>query len=286
MTVKTILLPLLEGNHAGTATNTALHLAQIMDAHVHAVALRQRPMIPASSFHPYAAPVIDSHFAEIEEAETTLIKKLREEFDATCTKNNRKVIECRSIDTTKASFSVVDGHMPDRLASYARTSDISVMPQTGSSANESTSNTIAELIFQSARPVLVASADGGLSMDHCVVAWDGSREAAAGLKAAQPFLSRGGKVTILTIGSEVPGAPDAHDVVLSLAAQNISATSDIRDAQSGQRDFEQCIDILQTLNATLLIMGGYSHNRWREMILGGFTQKMLKAAPCPVLIAH
>jgi nucleotide-binding universal stress UspA family protein len=33
-------------------------------------------------------------------------------------------------------------------------------------------------------------------------------------------------------------------------------------------------------------MGGYSHSRLREFILGGVTQHMLETATLPVLIAH
>jgi nucleotide-binding universal stress UspA family protein len=41
------------------------------------------------------------------------------------------------------------------------------------------------------------------------------------------------------------------------------------------------------LGGDLLIMGAYGHSRVREMVLGGVTQDMLRAAPAlPVLMAH
>jgi nucleotide-binding universal stress UspA family protein len=33
-------------------------------------------------------------------------------------------------------------------------------------------------------------------------------------------------------------------------------------------------------------MGGYGHSRLREWVFGGFTQRILRAADVPVLIAH
>ena len=33
-------------------------------------------------------------------------------------------------------------------------------------------------------------------------------------------------------------------------------------------------------------MGGYSHSRLREMILGGVTRHMLEKATLPLLLAH
>jgi nucleotide-binding universal stress UspA family protein len=38
--------------------------------------------------------------------------------------------------------------------------------------------------------------------------------------------------------------------------------------------------------ASLLVMGGYGHSRLREWIFGGFTQRVLREAEIPVLIAH
>jgi nucleotide-binding universal stress UspA family protein len=36
----------------------------------------------------------------------------------------------------------------------------------------------------------------------------------------------------------------------------------------------------------LLVMGGYGHSRLREWIFGGFTQRILRQAEIPVLMAH
>jgi len=36
----------------------------------------------------------------------------------------------------------------------------------------------------------------------------------------------------------------------------------------------------------LLVMGGYSHTRFREMIFGGVSRHILRNAPVPVLLSH
>ena len=40
------------------------------------------------------------------------------------------------------------------------------------------------------------------------------------------------------------------------------------------------------VGADLVVMGGYSHSRMREIILGGATRNMLENATVPVLMAH
>jgi nucleotide-binding universal stress UspA family protein len=40
------------------------------------------------------------------------------------------------------------------------------------------------------------------------------------------------------------------------------------------------------VGAGLLVMGGYSHSRVRELILGGVTAHVLRDAALPVLMVH
>ena len=44
--------------------------------------------------------------------------------------------------------------------------------------------------------------------------------------------------------------------------------------------------ICKELNADLLIMGGYAHSRFREMIMGGTTRTVLEEMDIPVLMSH
>ena len=40
------------------------------------------------------------------------------------------------------------------------------------------------------------------------------------------------------------------------------------------------------LGADLLVMGGYGHSRFRELLLGGVTRHIIEHAKMPVLLAH
>jgi nucleotide-binding universal stress UspA family protein len=42
----------------------------------------------------------------------------------------------------------------------------------------------------------------------------------------------------------------------------------------------------QLANADLLVMGGYGHSRFREMMVGGVTRYVLEHARMPVLFSH
>ena len=56
--------------------------------------------------------------------------------------------------------------------------------------------------------------------------------------------------------------------------------------RAGRAPVEVLLESAKSIGATLLIMGGYSHSRLREVVFGGFTQRILNGADLPVLMAH
>jgi nucleotide-binding universal stress UspA family protein len=49
---------------------------------------------------------------------------------------------------------------------------------------------------------------------------------------------------------------------------------------------EALLSIAADLDAGLLVMGGYGHARYRELLLGGVTATILRTMTLPVLLAH
>ena len=54
------------------------------------------------------------------------------------------------------------------------------------------------------------------------------------------------------------------------------------DAPVGETLLSQVADS----GADLLVMGGYGHSRWRELVMGGATRTILKSMTVPVLMSH
>ncbi len=46
------------------------------------------------------------------------------------------------------------------------------------------------------------------------------------------------------------------------------------------------LDDAKEAEADLLVMGAYSHSRWRERILGGVTKNVIEHAELPVFLTH
>ena len=63
-------------------------------------------------------------------------------------------------------------------------------------------------------------------------------------------------------------------------------TASVRRLKPGADGAAETLLMAAREQAGLLVMGGYGHSRLREWIFGGFTQRILRGAEAPVLIAH
>lgn len=133
--------------------------------------------------------------------------------------------------------------------------------------------------------MLVPEAIERVPRGPALIAWNGSREALHAVRRAMPFLKKAPEVEITIIGQTpsetIPGRRLAtwlsrHGVHSEVAAQVASRDS---IAESLRRR------VIET-GTGLVVMGAYSHSRFREYILGGVTREFLADFPVPVLTAH
>ncbi|TAJ72001.1 MAG: universal stress protein [Phenylobacterium sp.] len=177
----------------------------------------------------------------------------------------------------------------ETIARAARTRDATLVPiGPAVLADRALAETV---LFGSGRPVLVypegqeiAPAD---RFGTVAIAWDGGARAARAVADALPILRRARDVRIFIALGDKPQAVKgaAHDLVRHLSAHGVSASVDERlahDESIGHR----LADYAAATQLDLLVMGGFGHARVREFVLGGATDAMLEAPPCPVLMSH
>lgn len=142
----------------------------------------------------------------------------------------------------------------------------------------------ASLVVESRKPVLAVpeGTQGFDAADVALVAWDGSREAAAALAAAVPLLKLAAKVVLLEV----------DDGSVSMPAEEAAAYLSRRDIHAEvERDTGGPVATLLLSRAdsgayAYLVMGAFGHSRMTEAIFGGVTRRMLKESPIPILMAH
>ncbi len=148
------------------------------------------------------------------------------------------------------------------------------------------------LSLHGGRPVLLVPYAGRYQhLDrHALVAWDGSRAATRAVTDALPLLRRSQRVTLAVFNAEPlsgqHGEQPGADIALYLARHGVKVEVLQQTAPSGLDIGNALLSLAADTGADLLVMGAYGHQRWREIVLGGVTRRVLRSMTLPVLMAH
>ncbi len=183
-----------------------------------------------------------------------------------------------------ARFLDVTGRRDEVVAAHSRLSDLIVF---GDGTTGTAGGTALEAAMMSAgRPVLIAPKKAWSPVGGTVaIGWDDSAEAARAVTAAIPFLEKAKSVTILCIGGKELDPAPGSTLADYLALHGVVADVHLVDAQTRAYG-EVLLEQAEKSKTDLLVMGGYSHSRLREFIIGGATQHIRSHATIPVLMAH
>ena len=279
MTYKTILVHIDESKCSIKRTQVAHHIANMFDAHITGIALTgiSRYIFESTDLG-VGDPNISLHLSALR----TRAEKAVEQFNEQSTGLGNASIECL----------IANDEANGGLGLRARYSDLIVIGQTNPDApSPSVMSDFPEfMIVHSGRPILVIPHHGESNTfaERCVLAWDGSREAARAVTDAIPLLKRSEIVHVIIINpdpqSDTHGQEPGADIALFLARHGIKV--EISTRFNTNNTGKSILSICRELNADLLVMGGYAHSRFREMILGGTTRTVLEEMHIPVLMSH
>lgn len=180
------------------------------------------------------------------------------------------------------------------LCLQARYSDLLIISQDDpDDRTVAQSPMIAEyVLMNSINPVLIVPHTGEFPAagERVLIAWDGSMEAARAVHGAIPALQRAQLVQVAVFDAKI--GPSAHgeepgaDIALFLTRHGIRVDVS-RHVTNGEIDVGNAIlSHASDFGADLLVMGGYGHSRFREVLLGGVTRTVLRSMTIPVLMSH
>jgi nucleotide-binding universal stress UspA family protein len=191
----------------------------------------------------------------------------------------------------EAEFDFAEGAASEIMLWAARLHDLTVIEQRDPAGDELGYDPAEQTALSSGRPVLVTPREGVFSAapKHLVVAWNGSREAAAAVQAARPFIEKAKRVTVL-IGSEKHGLRSSARVpdlsIRSYLERHVASVTQeavkVSPDDAGAHLLARCA----ALEADMLVMGIYGRSWFSELILGGATRHVLQNMRLPVLMAH
>lgn len=279
MSYKTILVHVDDTQHASQRIRYAQNIASQFDAHLTGVALTgiSRYIFESSNLGA-GDPNISFHLTLLRERAEQALNQFR-----TLTAD-------RSASTTEAL--IANDEANGGLGLRARYCDLIVIGQTNlSEPSPSVMSDFPEfMIVHSGRPILIippnfASPD---LPKHCLVAWNGSRAATRAITDAIPLLKLCEQVHVAIINpkpyQETHGDEPGADIALFLARHGIKVEVSTRFSKHPVGD--AILELGKELQCDLLVMGGYGHSRFREMLMGGATRTILEKSTIPVLMSH
>lgn len=183
---------------------------------------------------------------------------------------------------------LVDDDDGPGLAVQARYADLVVVSQSdpGIPLTRIAPDLPAYVMLHSACPVLITPFSGAPAAvgTHPLVAWDESVQSSRAVASAVPLLQRARKASLVVFNAGLEPLLAGADIALYLARHGVNVEV-LREETDNEIGFA-LLELAGRLGADLLVMGGYGHARFREVVLGGVTQTMLTNMTIPVLMSH
>jgi len=286
MPIKTILLPLGEKDRDDALLDAALAAAKRFNAHLDVVHVEP----DAESLLPYATiGLSESMRASVRDAasqqRSQATKALQEIVDKACVRNGVSMAtRGEHLAKVSADWLVETGSQTEIVAQLGRLADLIIVPRPVRISPPP--KTIDAALRETGRPVLMLPPRAIDSVgDRVAIGWNGSKEAAQAVAAARPILREASAVTILTTDKRQKRRPNGDDLVTYLSCHAIDATVSIMDTRARSVPQALLANALE-LDADLLVTGGYSRHRLREVIMGGVTRHLLAESDIPMFMVH
>ncbi|CAN5358419.1 universal stress protein [soil metagenome] len=276
--LREIFVPLLNGASDDAALDAAAALALAHDAHVSALVTLEHPLPLVSELGTLPPDITRG---QIEQAREVALARVA---------NAEQRLAREAISSEVRLSELMMLWSEETAAWQARHADLTVLGGADGS-NAHAGLNFRSLLLRSGRPVLIVPAAARViaPAQRPVLAWKPTPEATRAIHDALPLLAPGAELDVLVVDptvsehdyGEEPGAAIARHLARhGLRVRVVSLPS------AGRNTGEAILQHTRERGADLLVMGGYGHSRWREVVLGGATHSALAGANLPVLFAH
>lgn len=279
MNCKTLLVHVDTSTHAAKRIDLAAQLAITQDAHLIGTAMTgiSRIVFQDNPIRP-PDPVLLHHVDTLREH----ARQALQQFENRAYLAGVTSVESRLIDDDPAAGMGIQTRYAD-LAVIGQFDPEDPVPGL-------MSDFPASVLMQSAHPVLIVpfAIQNIKPLSRVLIAWDASMTATRAVTGALPLLKTASVIDVVVFNAspqdEAHGEVPGSDLALYLARHGVAVNVICRrtDIDIGNALLSLCAD----QGSDLLVMGGYGHTRFREILLGGVTRTVLESMTLPVLMAH
>ncbi len=285
MAVKVILAAVSTPETARPALQAAFAVGRRFRAHVYALHVRPdlRSTVPYIG-EGMSGAMLDDMMQTVEREASERAARVRAVFDELCAWANVVTAEPGTAEhELSASWREEAGREDEVIGRRGRLADLIVIARP---RDASARMTLESALIESGRPILVAPPEPREPVgERIAIAWNGSVEASRAVNAAMPFLHRAERVVVLSVQESRRAESTAEDLAAYLAWHGIRASAHTIGSERPPTGATLLAEV-SSQGGDMVVMGAYTHNRFREMIFGGVTRHVLSAAEVPVLMAH
>jgi nucleotide-binding universal stress UspA family protein len=278
MSYKTILVQVDDSRNLESRIAIAADIAAADNAHLIGIALTGvARFISQVSSIAIDTTVIEPHLQALRQRAEDALKK----FEGIA----------RQVGVASFEERMLDDELTSGISLQARCCDLVVLGQPDPDESGVVNSSFPEdVIMNSGVPALVIpyASTSRKTGDNALVAWNGSVEATRAVHNAVPMLKRAKTVKITIINpSSLPDLlddPPGTYLTRYLARHNV--TADVLTSTTDGNVGDALLQLAATQGSDYLVMGCYGHSRFREILLGGATRRVLDATPVPALMSH
>ena len=277
MALKDILVHIDDTPHCNKRVKIAIQIAKQNETGLTALFARADPDL--KGFEP--------HMNKRHKAHDELSEKIHARY--------AKLTEKAGIDLTWITAKLPSSldQVTNRVIQQSQQSDMVIVGQhDAKDADGSVPEDMPEhLVLETGRPVLIIPYAGDFKTvgKRVVVAWTPGRESVRALNDAIPLMAEAKKAKVVAINQrkndKKKQGVTADQAAEHLVRHGIKAESD-QFSTRGVDEGNLILNCISDERADLLVMGAYGHHRFRELILGGVTQKIFEHMTTPVLMSH
>ena len=279
MSYKTVLVHVDKSRHAAERLRLATAIAREEGSHLIGAAATgvSRYIYQAGMLGDGAAYTahLEAHMDVLREQGKESLKSFEEVV---------RLAEVRSYESR-----LVDDEAGAGISLQARYADLVVIGQTDlDDPNPATMPDFPEyVVLNSGRPVLVVPRTGNCDTigKSVLVAWDASMQATRTVTNALPLLRRAQVVMVVSFNQDTRPSPSTtSDIAVWLGRHGVKV--EVLQRKTSQRIGEALLSAAAEAESDLIVMGGYGHTRFREIVLGEVTRTMLDTTVVPVLMSY
>jgi nucleotide-binding universal stress UspA family protein len=275
--IKDILVSLRVGKLESPAEKYAISMAVALEAHIAGVTFAYDPIELMSQLSYMGGNLVEKDLPDYRGEANATLDRFSEAAGRLTNSSGRLMLPA---DLTSSG---------GQFGRIARRFDLSVVAQPEAEGAAVDKMIVEGALFDSGRPVIVVPyiQAAPFKLDRLMICWDGSRPAARAIADAMPLLGVAKHAEVVIVVDEPDKEDELHGIGIGQHLARHGVDVNINRIIRGEVDVAGALlSHSADSDADLIIMGGYGHSRFRELVLGGVTRSMLRSMTAPVLMSH